>query len=504
MCIAGFCIHFSLNFKLSLLDEILFSFLIVSLFFKWELHYIMSPHCFKCTLLALMFNYDYTYLFYFQLHSVSLHMEETDQHDIQAAVVVQVSHEDSQPTKSYFNQDTVLSTFSATFPVPTNNSTYFSYDHILQNIKCEHNLQENILEENTSSQHSHSVGDGVISGLQSVKCEEQRHDLNEHGAIVPFMDTVSAWTCDVNKLTEVKPEKKTDPDEYDRNSDETRHWVVCQGGELKEVKTAHDICVSDILPDEVVSHNVDQTQYGSSLNHAKLECGGQVTVHERTYTGVECFTCKTCGKSFRQSGTLKTHERTHTGVKPFTCKTCGKSFTQSGSLKTHEIMHSGVKPFTCETCGKSFALSSRLKTHGRTHTGVKPYTCETCGKSFVDSTRLKLHQRTHTGVKRFTCETCGKSFGDSTRLKLHQITHTGVKPFNCDTCGKSFVDSTRLKTHARTHTGVKPFTCEICGKSFRQTRALKLHQRMHTGVKPYTCESCGKSFVRSWGLTTHE
>ena len=345
--------------------------------------YIMSRHCFKCTLVAIMFNYEYTDLFYFQLHIVSLHMEETDKHDIQAAVVVQVSQEDSQPTKSYFNQDAVLSTASATatFSVPTNNSTYCSYDYnILQNIKCEHNPQENILEDNIDNPKNHSVDDGLVSGSQSVKREKQRQYLNKQGDVIPFMNTehASAWTCDANDLTEVKLEKKTDPGEYDRNSDETRQWVVCPGGILKEVKAEHAIGVSEILPDEVCSHNVDQTQNGSSINHTKLECGSQLTVHERTHADVKHFTCNTCGKSLINLTLLKLHQRTHMGVKPFTCETCGKLFRLSSRLKTHEITHTGVKPFTCETCGKSFALLSRLKTHERTHTGVKPFTCDTC------------------------------------------------------------------------------------------------------------------------------
>ena len=69
-------------------------------------------------------------------------MEETDKRAIQAAVVVQLSQEGSRPTESAFNQATILSTFSATFPVPTNNSTFCSYDYnILQNVKGEHNPQ---------------------------------------------------------------------------------------------------------------------------------------------------------------------------------------------------------------------------------------------------------------------------------------------------------------------------------------------------------------------------
>ena len=382
-------------------------------------------------------------------------MEETDQHDIQAAVVGQVSQEDSQPTESDFNRDTT------TFPVPTNNSTYCSYDYkILQNIKCEHYLQENILKVNTGSQKSDSVYDGVISGLQSVKCEEQRQDLNEHGAIIPLMNTeqASMRTCDVNELTEVKLEKKTDPDEYNRNSEETRHWVVCQGGVLKKVKAEHAIGVADILIDEVGSHNVDQTQQGSIIDHAKVECGSQLTVHERTHTVVEPYPCETDATSFTHSNALSMHERTCQDVNCFTCHTCGRSFFNSFGLKMHQRTHTGLKHFSCETRGKSFRQSGALNTHERTHTGDKPFTCETCGKSFAHSSALSAHKRTCQDVNSFTCHTCGRYFVNSLGLKVHQRTHAGVKKFNCETCGKSFVDSAGLKMHQRMHIAMRRFT----------------------------------------------
>ena len=38
---------------------------------------------------------------------------------------------------------------------------------------------------------------------------------------------------DVNILTGVMPEIKTDSGECERKSDGTRHWVVCPGGVLK-------------------------------------------------------------------------------------------------------------------------------------------------------------------------------------------------------------------------------------------------------------------------------
>ena len=133
-------------------------------------------------------------------------------------------------------------------------------------------------------------------------------------------DKTSPWTFDVNALIEVKPEK-SDPGEYGRNSDEIRHWVVCQDGVLKEVNAEHTLDGSDTLALEDGSHNVDQKRRYSSTNHATIKC--QLTVPERTRTCVKPFTCVTCGKSLVKSAELlKVLERTHTGMNPYACHMC--------------------------------------------------------------------------------------------------------------------------------------------------------------------------------------
>ena len=92
-------------------------------------------------------------------------------------------------------------------------------------------------------------------------------------------------------MNEVKAENKASRDEHGGNSDEVKHWVVCPGGVLKEVKPEHTFGVSEIPPVE----DVDQKSYSSSTNHSKMECGSQVKVHERTDTGVKPLTVDTAG-----------------------------------------------------------------------------------------------------------------------------------------------------------------------------------------------------------------
>ena len=286
-------------------------------------------------------------------------MEEEDKDGAHTEVFLQVPQEDSQPTASGVNQDTV-SNATTTIPVSVDNSNDCSYDwKSIQNIKCEHKLSENIPEDSTDSEKGHSI----VSDLQSVKCEEQPHELSEQHAILPSvnMDLASTWTCDVNELTAVKRESNVAFDDYDRNSVETRHWIVCPLGVLKEVKAEHTLDVSEILPVGGGSHNVDQKQYDSSTKQAKMKCGIQLKLHEGTHTGVKPFKCGTCGTSFINSDALKVHESIHIGVRPFACDTCGRSFKRSYALTEHERIHSGVKPYTCDTCGRSPCMKEYIR-----------------------------------------------------------------------------------------------------------------------------------------------
>ena len=342
-------------------------------------------------------------------------MEEEDKHDAHSEVF---SHEDSQPTESDINQDSVVYTASSTFPVPANNQTHCSYDYIiLRNLTFQCKPPENMHEYYANIQNNHSVDDHIGYGLQRVKCEEQPQECNEQQAVIPSRnaDQASMLSCDVNEITEVK----ADPDEYSRNSDETRHWVVCQGGVLKQVKAEYTLDVS-ILPAEDGNVNVDNTHVNCSKTRVKIEHGSQLKVDGNNRTVVTPFSSDTSATSIVKSDVLKVHGKARTCVKPYTCDTCGKSFAQSGTLNNHERTHTGVKPYTCDTCGKSFAQFGTLNNHERTHTGVKPYTCDTCGKSFTQSSTRNDHERTHTGVKPYTCDTCGKSFARLRTLTYHQ------------------------------------------------------------------------------------
>ena len=217
-----------------------------------------------------------------------------------------------------------------------NNPTSCSYECIISHtIKCEPKLPDD--DDGAGNQHDHGVDGRIVFGLQSVKCEEQQQELHEQQSINSSIDTdqASTWTRDVN---EVKAENNASRDEHGRNSDVVKHWVVCPGGVLKQVKAEHTLGVSEISPAE----DVDLKSPSSGTNHSKMECGSQLktfNAHERSDTGVKPFKCDTCGQSFAYSSALVLHERIHTGVKPYLCDSCGKSFALSGTLMRHEITH---------------------------------------------------------------------------------------------------------------------------------------------------------------------
>lgn len=57
--------------------------------------------------------------------------------------------------------------------------------------------------------------------------------------------------------------------------------------------------------------------------------------------------------------------RVHVAEKKFKCATCGKGFKDNGSLIRHQLVHSEERPFKCQQCDKSFKMKQELDGHVR-------------------------------------------------------------------------------------------------------------------------------------------
>ena len=470
-------------------------------------------------------------------------MDNNEKRDVYTHVHSQDEQYDSQSTKPDMHKDCVRSGFSTYCEVSADIRYHFPDDYqIVQNIIYEDDQEE----DNKCHREGDSGGVSEMMCLQSVKIEDEVQQSNDQKSIEPFnySTQISTAIIGVNKFVDVKHESTLDIGVRSSNNEETRHWIVCSGNVLKEVKAEYALskpvteCSEDFYEKhqqwKIHNNNTQETETNVSVNNIYASALS-LTQSSQLETGedVNTFDCDTCGTSFTMSGSLQVdtscHRRvkTYTGhvctalrasqcernvpekiltsVKHFDCSTCGKSFARVGSLNDHESKHYVVKPFTCTICGNSFARMGHLREHERIHSGVKPFACTLCGKSFMRVGHLSRHERIHAGVKpRIICTVCGKSFSLEGNLRSHERMHAGVKPFTCTHCGKSFAWARNLTEHERIHSGVKPFHCTICGKSFSRAGKLREHEINKSGVKPFTCTLCGKSFTTMGNQRRHE
>lgn len=140
-----------------------------------------------------------------------------------------------------------------------------------------------------------------------------------------------------------------------------------------------------------------------------------------------------CARKGETRGTrdkLKKHIYTHTGYYSFSCRHCGKRFRDNTKLADHERTHTKEKPHKCDVCEMAFASRDGLATHNRIHTGEKPLECGKCSYTCSDSSNMTKHRKSHEPPL-YSCPTCGKQFcrADSRdrHMRIHEKATAGRK-----------------------------------------------------------------------------
>ena len=164
--------------------------------------------------------------------------------------------------------------------------------------------------------HATTSSSDIGSDVKYVKSEMQMPETKfEEG--IPPVDRLSQQTTCGETWNDPDVEVKSEKVESEAGgSGETRRWVVCEGGVLKEVK-------------------VESTDWNPDTRETSM-CNENINYQELCNNTVRPYVCVTCGKSFQHKSNLTNHELIHTEVTPYTCGTCGKSFKRSAYLTAHQ------------------------------------------------------------------------------------------------------------------------------------------------------------------------
>ena len=241
-------------------------------------------------------------------------MDDEGKHDVHSATHLQLQVSDaacdySESTDADIQQNKMYSAQSADCGLSVDIPIHCMDDfNILQGITCAREPSEDVQAANAFCRQGYGIHGHMVKYLPHVKCEERRQELNEQSHVLPFNNTdqETNLTNDANETIQVKQEKKEYPDVYDRSSEVTRHWVVCPGRVLKEVKAEHTSDVSDAL------------YVGGCYEHVDCKLCTHTCTHHNNINDEEMngklSTDSTCGVSStqfrRHDNVLKVQERT--------------------------------------------------------------------------------------------------------------------------------------------------------------------------------------------------
>lgn len=135
-----------------------------------------------------------------------------------------------------------------------------------------------------------------------------------------------------------------------------------------------------------------ETHFYSHYNHSNLT--------PLIVNGKKTATCNICERDYKFFNMVP-HHRKHLKIYPFKCEFdgCDKAFASTMNLSWHLDTHNGIKKYQCKTCGKTFGLSGSLRNHEETHI-IENAQCKICNKTYKNHQMLKLHIKRHINSER--------------------------------------------------------------------------------------------------------
>ncbi|CAG2166255.1 unnamed protein product [Oppiella nova] len=282
------------------------------------------------------------------------------------------------------------------------------------------------------------------------------------------------------------------------------------------------------LKEHILSHTYDE----------RLHPKGSTVVPRKFYrTGSGKYACDydNCGKSYRDSKSLKDHRMAQHLRKRFFCERddCCKHFSTLRTMKTHMRTgtHTMGQSFECIIIGCDFmsaskeALEQHISGHSDTDylnrkkrdylkTSGGQYVCEGqgCDQAFTSRHEYLQHRLTHLKDEVFTCEigTCSHTFRNHTLMSAHQLRrHPDAFPelpwLECPQMGCQFgtKQASYMETHRKLH--LKKHVCSVCGKGFGRPDVLLKHMTSHDQSLKIRCEwyGCEETFGSKYDMKCH-
>ncbi|CRK86961.1 CLUMA_CG000777, isoform A [Clunio marinus] len=293
----------------------------------------------------------------------------------------------------------------------------------------------------------------------------------------------------------------------EKNEDEKLfnfHCHVCDHPEFMKMKSLESHC-------KTVHNCLPQVKCCSDDCDSVLSTWRRLMIHKsKHFPNEDDFRCNDCNRAFATIGGLEKHLLTHNTK--FICTHCGKSFKETKTLKCHERTHvvsiedrrNHECPFV--GCDLKFITKQACQNHYEMkHNRIVNFYCQEsdCGKGFYTRKHFYEHQRVHSDRK-FHCNQCEFKTKTKSALNVHKEVHTVDDAYSCDLCNATFSAFRRLKSHMIVHSDHTPHQCEYCDSAFKRRKDLKSHLTVHTKERPYCCQFCSRSFANAANCRKHK